>query len=85
MGKCGAQELNYIWTWTSSSSPNCGRPRDALGGEFINIGSRVFFEVDAALRPEGKRGALVRTLDSHVNYYRRWARPGSSSSAEPAR
>src|SRR5699024_8527258 len=43
-------------------------------GEFINIGSRVFFEVDAALRPEGKRGALVRTLDSHVNYYRRWAK-----------
>ncbi len=29
--------------------------------------------VDAALRPEGKRGPLVRTLDSHLAYYRRWA------------
>ena len=30
--------------------------------------------VDAALRPEGSRGPLVRTLSSHVAYYRRWAR-----------
>lgn len=29
--------------------------------------------VDANLRPEGKQGALVRTLDSHVAYYQRWA------------
>lgn len=32
------------------------------------------WEVDAALRPEGKDGALVRTLDSHVAYYERWAK-----------
>lgn len=31
------------------------------------------WEVDAALRPEGKSGALVRTLNSHVGYYERWA------------
>ncbi|MBI5160247.1 MAG: bifunctional [glutamine synthetase] adenylyltransferase/[glutamine synthetase]-adenylyl-L-tyrosine phosphorylase [Micrococcales bacterium] len=31
------------------------------------------WEVDANLRPEGKAGALVRTLDSHVAYYERWA------------
>ena len=29
--------------------------------------------LDTALRPEGKDGALVRTLDSHLTYYRRWA------------
>jgi [glutamine synthetase] adenylyltransferase / [glutamine synthetase]-adenylyl-L-tyrosine phosphorylase len=34
----------------------------------------TFFEVDAALRPEGKHGQLVRTLDSHVAYYQRWAK-----------
>ncbi|MDK8252274.1 hypothetical protein QP834_14890, partial [Enterococcus faecalis] len=28
---------------------------------------------DANLRPEGKDGALSRTLDSHAEYYRRWA------------
>lgn len=31
------------------------------------------WEVDPNLRPEGKQGALVRTLESHVSYYRRWA------------
>lgn len=31
------------------------------------------WEVDANLRPEGKDGALSRTLDSHAEYYRRWA------------
>lgn len=32
------------------------------------------WEVDANLRPEGKQGALVRTLDSHLSYYERWAK-----------
>lgn len=32
------------------------------------------WEVDANLRPEGRDGALVRTLDSHLAYYQRWAR-----------
>ena len=32
------------------------------------------WEVDANLRPEGKQGALVRTLDSHRAYYERWAK-----------
>ena len=30
-------------------------------------------EVDADLRPEGKQGALVRSLDSYRAYYERWA------------
>ncbi|WP_439690796.1 bifunctional [glutamine synthetase] adenylyltransferase/[glutamine synthetase]-adenylyl-L-tyrosine phosphorylase [Curtobacterium sp. SP.BCp] len=34
----------------------------------------ALWEVDANLRPEGKDGALVRTLDSHVAYYQRWAK-----------
>jgi [glutamine synthetase] adenylyltransferase / [glutamine synthetase]-adenylyl-L-tyrosine phosphorylase len=33
----------------------------------------VIWEVDANLRPEGRDGALVRTLASHVSYYERWA------------
>src|SRR5699024_5331307 len=55
MGKCGAQELNYI---SDVDVIFVAEPADARAmrwaGEFINIGSRVFFEVDAALRPEGK-------------------------------
>ncbi len=31
------------------------------------------WEVDPNLRPEGKQGALVRTLESHISYYDRWA------------
>ncbi|WP_317231553.1 bifunctional [glutamine synthetase] adenylyltransferase/[glutamine synthetase]-adenylyl-L-tyrosine phosphorylase [Clavibacter capsici] len=34
----------------------------------------ALWEVDANLRPEGKAGALVRTLDSHLAYYDRWAK-----------
>mgnify|MGYP003345277186 CR=1 FL=1 len=30
--------------------------------------------VDAALRPEGKAGPLVRTLSSHQGYYEKWAK-----------
>lgn len=32
------------------------------------------WEVDANLRPEGKQGALVRSLESHLSYYDRWAK-----------
>ncbi len=32
------------------------------------------WEVDANLRPEGRQGALVRTLESHLAYYDRWAK-----------
>jgi glutamate-ammonia-ligase adenylyltransferase len=31
-------------------------------------------EVDAGLRPEGKQGALVRTLDSYAAYYAKWSK-----------
>ena len=34
----------------------------------------TIWEVDAALRPEGKSGPLVRTLASHAAYYQRWAK-----------
>lgn len=74
MGKCGARELNYI---SDVDVIFVAEPADTKAtrwaGEFINLGTRLFFEVDAALRPEGKRGALVRTLDSHRTYYKRWA------------
>ncbi|MEW1807927.1 bifunctional [glutamine synthetase] adenylyltransferase/[glutamine synthetase]-adenylyl-L-tyrosine phosphorylase [Pseudarthrobacter sp. NPDC080039] len=30
-------------------------------------------QMDADLRPEGKNGAMVRSLDSYAEYYRRWS------------
>ncbi len=34
----------------------------------------MLFPVDPNLRPEGRSGPLVRTLASHLAYYRRWAK-----------
>ncbi|WP_455132673.1 bifunctional [glutamine synthetase] adenylyltransferase/[glutamine synthetase]-adenylyl-L-tyrosine phosphorylase [Microbacterium aurum] len=75
MGKSGARELNYV---SDVDVVFVAEPADAvatrLAAELMSVGSLAFFEVDAALRPEGKQGALVRTLDSHLAYYKRWAR-----------
>ncbi|MFT4199438.1 bifunctional [glutamine synthetase] adenylyltransferase/[glutamine synthetase]-adenylyl-L-tyrosine phosphorylase [Gordonia sp. (in: high G+C Gram-positive bacteria)] len=75
MGKCGARELNYV---SDVDVIFVAEPADSasarIAGEFMRIGSAAFFEVDAALRPEGKAGALTRTLESHVAYYQRWAK-----------
>lgn len=74
MGKCGAGELNYISDVDIIPVAEPASPRATrLAGEFMRIGSLAFFEVDANLRPEGRSGALVRTLGSHATYYRRWA------------
>jgi glutamate-ammonia-ligase adenylyltransferase len=43
-----------------------------LCGEVTAEGS--IWQVDAALRPEGRSGPLVRTLASHSAYYHRWAK-----------
>jgi len=75
MGKCGARELNYV---SDVDVVFVAEPADSkasrIAAEMMRIGSAAFFEVDAALRPEGKRGELVRTLESHVAYYNRWAK-----------
>lgn len=83
MGKCGARELNYVSDvdviFVGESVPD-GDGDDNLAtatrvaGEMMQFAADAFFEVDAALRPEGKRGQLVRTLESHVAYYQRWAK-----------
>lgn len=88
MGKCGAQELNYV---SDVDVIFVGEPTDADGDETgaLKTATRLatgviracgehtsegtLWEVDAALRPEGKAGALVRTLASHLGYYERWA------------
>lgn len=87
MGKCGARELNYVSDVDVIfvAEPRDGADEDAalrtanaLATGLMRACSRTtaegsIWEVDAALRPEGKQGALVRTLASHVGYYERWA------------
>ncbi|WP_329131094.1 bifunctional [glutamine synthetase] adenylyltransferase/[glutamine synthetase]-adenylyl-L-tyrosine phosphorylase [Streptomyces sp. NBC_01476] len=89
MGKCGGHELNYVSdvdvifvTDTVEGQPDEGRAVQAatrLAARMMRICSDTTAEgtiwpVDANLRPEGKNGPLVRTLASHVAYYRRWAK-----------
>jgi glutamate-ammonia-ligase adenylyltransferase len=50
------------------------RTATALATALMRICHAVAWPVDAALRPEGKDGPLVRTLGSHEAYYTKWAR-----------
>jgi glutamate-ammonia-ligase adenylyltransferase len=49
----------------------------AIAGEVRRLlgsaGPDPALEIDADLRPEGKQGAMVRTLDSYTAYYARWS------------
>ncbi|MBO0878936.1 MAG: bifunctional [glutamine synthetase] adenylyltransferase/[glutamine synthetase]-adenylyl-L-tyrosine phosphorylase, partial [Mycobacterium sp.] len=75
MGKSGARELNYV---SDVDVIFVAEPADVVStrvaGEMMRIASEAFFQVDAALRPEGRHGELVRTVDSHLAYYQRWAK-----------
>lgn len=75
MGKCGGRELNYV-SDVDVIFVGEGDPQvvTKLASTMMRIVGRSCFEVDAALRPEGKAGALVRTLDGHTAYYQKWAR-----------
>ncbi|MCU1440475.1 MAG: bifunctional [glutamine synthetase] adenylyltransferase/[glutamine synthetase]-adenylyl-L-tyrosine [Rhodoglobus sp.] len=88
MGKAGARELNYVSDvdviFVAAGTDGLSDDRA------VEIATRLamqtmrgihdlstepgLWEVDANLRPEGKDGALVRTLDSHLAYYERWAK-----------
>ncbi|MFZ4511389.1 MAG: bifunctional [glutamine synthetase] adenylyltransferase/[glutamine synthetase]-adenylyl-L-tyrosine phosphorylase [Candidatus Nanopelagicales bacterium] len=88
MGKCGGRELNYVSDVDVIfvAEPLEGGDEEAALRTATRLASGVLracgeataegslWEVDAALRPEGKQGALVRTLASHVGYYERWAK-----------
>ena len=86
MGKCGGRELNYvsdvdvIFVAEPASEESEGAIEEAtrLASRLMQVceqptGEGMIWQVDPALRPEGKAGALVRTLDGHVAYYQRWA------------
>ena len=76
MGKCGGRELNYVSDVDVVFVGGARRRRPPPGSPagVMRILGESCFEVDANLRPEGRQGALVRTLDGHVTYYKRWAK-----------
>jgi glutamate-ammonia-ligase adenylyltransferase len=93
LGKCGAQELNYVSDvdvlFVAEPVEDDGTPL-VSNDQAVQIATRIaaemtricsahtsagtIWEVDAALRPEGKAGQLVRTLSSHRIYYEKWAK-----------
>jgi [glutamine synthetase] adenylyltransferase / [glutamine synthetase]-adenylyl-L-tyrosine phosphorylase len=79
MGKAGARELNYVSDvdviFVGEGPMEVATQLAMLTMRGIHEAGREpeLWEVDANLRPEGKDGALVRTLESHVAYYERWA------------
>ncbi|HET9871647.1 MAG TPA: bifunctional [glutamine synthetase] adenylyltransferase/[glutamine synthetase]-adenylyl-L-tyrosine phosphorylase [Propionibacteriaceae bacterium] len=94
LGKCGAQELNYVSDVDVLyvAEPVCDEAGNPLlsNDQVITVATRMaaelsrvcsahtgagtIWEVDAALRPEGKAGQLVRSLASHRIYYTKWAK-----------
>jgi glutamate-ammonia-ligase adenylyltransferase len=88
MGKCGGHELNYVSdvdvifvaeAAEGHDEPAALRAATQLASNLMRIcsdhtGEGTIWPVDAALRPEGKSGPLVRTLASHEGYYQKWAK-----------
>ncbi|WP_460795577.1 bifunctional [glutamine synthetase] adenylyltransferase/[glutamine synthetase]-adenylyl-L-tyrosine phosphorylase [Microbacterium sp. GXF0217] len=90
MGKAGARELNYVSDVDVIFVGGTADEEAVEESRAIDISTRLaretmrglsgieveppLWEVDAALRPEGKQGALVRSLTSHLAYYDRWAK-----------
>ena len=87
MGKAGARELNYVsdvdvMFVVEAEGIDADRAvligtklaQQTMQGIHGLAAEPSLWEVDANLRPEGKDGALVRTVDSHLVYYERWAK-----------
>ncbi|WP_165986829.1 bifunctional [glutamine synthetase] adenylyltransferase/[glutamine synthetase]-adenylyl-L-tyrosine phosphorylase [Streptomyces sp. YIM 98790] len=88
MGKCGGRELNYVSDVDVIfvAEPAEGEAEGTAMQAATRLASRMMrlcsdttaegtiWPVDPNLRPEGRNGPLVRTLASHLAYYRRWAK-----------
>ncbi|TCD54748.1 bifunctional [glutamine synthetase] adenylyltransferase/[glutamine synthetase]-adenylyl-L-tyrosine phosphorylase [Alloscardovia theropitheci] len=89
MGKLGAEEINYVsdvdLVYLVDKTEDFSGDLIAVG---THIGSTLqavcsaiipgvtapsLWDIDTALRPEGKAGALVRTVESAKVYYTNWA------------
>src|SRR5918912_1576564 len=80
MGKLGAQELNYVSdidiTFVADrdlgvATKSAEQVLSLLGD--VSPEGRAFI-IDTQLRPEGRSGALVRSLDGYLEFYGKWAK-----------
>jgi glutamate-ammonia-ligase adenylyltransferase len=83
MGRLGGREVGFgsdtdvMYVYRARSTPN-----DSAASEALSIATelkrltedhRLPLDIDIDLRPEGKNGAIVRSLDSYKAYYARWS------------
>lgn len=89
MGKLGAQEINYVsdvdLVYLVDKTDDFHGDLTVVGTQIGSVLQAVcsavipgvsvpaLWEIDTALRPEGKAGALVRTVQSARIYYEKWA------------
>lgn len=75
MGKSGGEELNYVSdvdvVFVAEGDLQAA---SKVAAHTMQICSLATWPIDAGLRPEGRNGALVRTVASYVEYLRSWAR-----------
>jgi glutamate-ammonia-ligase adenylyltransferase len=82
MGRLGGREIGFssdldvLWVYRDTGAGDeAGQLADAIVRDVKKYGEDVLFplELDAGLRPEGKNGPLVRSLEAYQQYYERWA------------
>jgi glutamate-ammonia-ligase adenylyltransferase len=82
MGKLGGEELNYasdVDVMFVHEGDGMLEEAERAARDVMRIMSApspdgIVFRTDAALRPEGRTGALSRTIEAYAAYWERWAR-----------
>jgi glutamate-ammonia-ligase adenylyltransferase len=83
MGKWGGGELSYgsdldvMYLYDDESRREWAQPIPAALAKVLSGPSRhgAAYELDAELRPEGRRGSMARSLEGYRRYYQEWAEP----------
>jgi glutamate-ammonia-ligase adenylyltransferase len=83
MGKWGGGELSYgsdldvMYLYDDEERREWAARIPALLARVLSEPSRhgIAYELDASLRPEGRRGAMARSLEGYRRYYEEWAEP----------
>ena len=84
MGRFGGAELGFgsdsdVMFVYQAASPELGEAAQKVAERIIAELKRIAtdplleFELDLDLRPEGKKGAVARSLESYAAYYQRWS------------
>jgi glutamate-ammonia-ligase adenylyltransferase len=83
MGRYGGAELGFgsdadvmhVYRAAGSEPEEAQRTAERIVHELVRLTEdlRLPLDLDAGLRPEGKNGAIVRSLDSYRAYYERWS------------